>query len=58
MYYIYMHIPSTYTYYTYINLFHFTMEISVHSVENMPRTADTVGRCDNLVYYLLMHTHT
>ncbi len=29
------------------------MEISVHSVENIPRyTADTVGRCDNLVCYL------
>ncbi len=28
------------------------MEISVNSVENIPRyTADTVGRCDNLVYY-------
>ncbi len=24
----------------------------------IPRyTADTVGRCDNLVYYLVMHTH-
>ncbi len=35
-----------------------TMEISVHSLENIPRyTADTVGSCDNLVYYLVMHTH-
>ncbi len=35
------------------------MEISVHSVENIPRyTADTAGRCDNLVYYLVMHAHT
>ncbi len=34
------------------------MEISVHSVENIPRfTADTVGVCDNLAYYLVMHTH-
>ncbi len=34
------------------------MEISVHSVENIPRyTADTVGRCDNLVYYLVMYTY-
>ncbi len=40
------------------HLFHVTMEISVHSVENIPRyTADTVGVCDNLVYYLVMHTH-
>ncbi len=30
----------------------------MHSVENIPRyTADTVGRCDNLVYYLVMHPH-
>ncbi len=37
------------------NLFHVTMEISVHSV---PRyTADIVGKFDNLVYYLVMHTH-
>ncbi len=41
-----------------IYLFHVTMEISVHSVENIPRyTADTVGRCDDLVYYLVMRTH-
>ncbi len=34
------------------------MEISVHSVENIPRyTADTVSVCDNHVYYLVMHTH-
>ncbi len=34
------------------------METSVHSVENIPRyTADTVGVCDNLVYYLVMHAH-
>ncbi len=39
-------------------MFHITMEISVHSVENIPRyTADTVGRCATLVYYLVMHTH-
>ncbi len=39
-------------------LFHVTMEISVHSVENIPRyTADTVGACDNLVYYLVMQAH-
>ncbi len=44
------------TYYT--HLFHVTMEISVHSVEDIPRyTADTVGVCDNLVYYLVMHAH-
>ncbi len=42
----------------YMHLFHVTMEISVHSVENIPRcTADTVDACDNLVYYLVMHTH-
>ncbi len=42
----------------YVHLFHVTMEISVHSVENIPTyTADTVGACDNLVYYLVMHTH-
>ncbi len=30
----------------------------MHSVENIPRyTADTVGMCDNLVYYLVMHAH-
>ncbi len=30
----------------------------MHSVENIPRyTADTVGACDNLVYYLVMHAH-
>ncbi len=40
-------------------LFHGTMEISVHSFENIPiYTADTVGACDNLVYYLVMHAHT
>ncbi len=44
--------------YVYAHLFHVTMEISVHSVENIPRyTADTVGACDNLVYYLVMHAH-
>ncbi len=42
----------------FVHLFHVTMEISVHSVETIPRyTADTVGVCDNLVYYLIMHTH-
>ncbi len=47
--------PSHHTY-MYIHLFHVTMEISVHSVENIPRyTADTGGACDNLVYYLVMH---
>ncbi len=41
-----------------VYLFHVTMEITVHSVEDIPRyTADTVGVCDNLVYYLVMHTH-
>ncbi len=41
-----------------LSMFHVTMKISVHSVENIPRyTADTVGRCDNLVYKLVMHTH-
>ncbi len=43
-----------------VHLFHVTMEISVHSVENIPRytaLTDTVGRCDNLVYYLVMHAH-
>ncbi len=41
-----------------IPLFHVTMEISVHSVENIPRyTADTMGAFANLVYYLVMHTH-
>ncbi len=42
----------------YVHLFHVTMEISVNSVENIPRyTADTVGAYDNLVYYLVMHAH-
>ncbi len=42
----------------YMHLFHVTMEISVHSVENIPRyIADTVGTCDNLVYYLVMQAH-
>ncbi len=37
-------------------LLHVTMEISVHSVENIPRyTAHTVSTCDNLVYYLVMY---
>ncbi len=44
--------------YMHIHLFRVTMEISVHSVENTLRyTADTVGACDNLVYYLVMHAH-
>ncbi len=31
---------------------------SLHSVENIPRyTTDTVGGCENLVYYLVMHAH-
>ncbi len=38
----------------YVHLFHVTMEIPVHSVENIPRyTADTVGRCDACY----AHTH-
>ncbi len=42
----------------YVHLFHVTMEISVHSVEVIPRyTTDTVGVCDNLVYYLVMQAH-
>ncbi len=46
------------TVHVYVQLFHITMEISMHSVENIPRyTADTVGACDNLLYYLVMHAH-
>ncbi len=46
-------------YHKHVHLFHVTMEISVHSVENIPpdHAADTVGTCDNLVYYLVMHAH-
>ncbi len=34
-----------------------THTYTVHSVENVPRyTANTVGACDNLIYYLVMHT--
>ncbi len=38
----------------YIHLFDVTMEISVHSVENIPTYI--ADKCDNLVYYLVMHT--
>ncbi len=57
---IYAHTHARTYAHTPYHLFHVTMEISVHSVENIPRyTAHTVGRCDNLVhvYYLVMHTH-
>ncbi len=55
---MYMPWVGAYVHCMYTHLFHVTMEISVYSVENIPRyTADTVGACDNLVYYLVMHTH-
>ncbi len=40
------------------HFFHVTMEISVHSVENIPRyTADTVGRV-TISYTIWLCTHT
>ncbi len=34
------------------------MEISLHSVDNTQQTTfDTVGGCDKLVHYLVMHAH-